>query len=98
MGHSPRDTLRVSQVRFSPSTSVDREAGMLGWLSLVLNDAIKFDGISLRRTRDGRLTLSYPVRRDRLGNEHSIVMPLDDEVRVEIERQVFLALGAEVAQ
>ena len=83
----------ITEVTFSPSTAGDRRAGLLGWVTFVLNGAIKIDGVTLRRTRDGRLTLSYPARRDRDGVEHFVIRPLGDKARVEIERQVFLALG-----
>ncbi len=97
MGHSPSDTLRVSEVRFSPATRADRAAGLMGWITFVLNGALKIDSVTLRRTRDGRLTLSYPSRRDRRGHEHFVIAPLGDEARVEIEKQVLAALDAEVA-
>jgi hypothetical protein len=65
-------------------------------ISFVLNGTLKIDGVTLRRTRDGRLTLSYPARRDRDGVEHFAIKPLGDQARVEIERQVFEALGLAV--
>ncbi len=89
--------IEVSEVRFTPSTRRDRDSGLLGFVSCVLNDAIKLDGITLRRTRDGKLTLSYPSRRDRRDVEHFIIAPLGDAVRLAVERQVFEALGAELS-
>lgn len=88
-----RSSLQIGDVRFTSSAS-DR-SGLLGWVSLTLNDSVRLDGLALRRTLRARLTLSFPVRKDRSGNKHPLVRPLDNETRVEIERQVFEALGLE---
>ena len=57
--------------------------------------ALALDGVALRRTRDGRRTLSFPARRDRQGRDHPYVRPLSTEARSAIERQVLDALGLE---
>ena len=48
-----------------------------------------------RRTRDGRLALSFPERRDLAGGSHHYMRPLNDAARRAIEAQVFAALGLE---
>ncbi len=89
---------RISRVRLFPGSLRDVQAGLLGYVSLVLDDAIELDGLTLRRTRGGRPALSFPARRDREGREHHYIRPLNGRVRREIERQVLHELlGEEVA-
>lgn len=83
--------LRISDVRWIRHSS-DR-SGLLGWIALTLNGCVRLDGLTLRRTLKDRLALSFPARMGRSGSKHPLVRPLDDETRVEIERQVFEALG-----
>jgi DNA-binding cell septation regulator SpoVG len=65
----------------------DQRAGLLGYLSAYYGSLV-IDGITVRRTTEGRITLSYPERRDGKGRRHSIVRPVDDSARREIERVV----------
>lgn len=87
--------LSISQVRLVRAAPADMATGLLGWVSLVLGDLLRLDGLTLRRTSNGLLTLSFPARRDASGRQHAIVRPIDDAVRREIEEAVFAALGIE---
>ena len=62
--------LPISGVRFVAASNRDVEAGLLGYVSCVLGGAVHADGIVVRRTRDRRITLSWPSRRDRAGLAH----------------------------
>lgn len=84
---------RIRVVSSSPASISDRNRGLLGWLVIEVDGLFRVEGTTLRRTRAGRLTLSFPVRHDSTGRQHSIVRPLDDTARHAIERQVFEALG-----
>ena len=77
-------------------TDDDLRAGLVGYLSLFVGDLI-VDGVTLRRTRDGRFTLSWPARTDRAGRRHATVRPVDDEVRRRVEREILGQLGQHVA-
>jgi DNA-binding cell septation regulator SpoVG len=66
----------------------DLRSGLIGFVSLFYGDLV-LDGLTVRRTADGRLTLSFPERRDRHGRRHPYVRPLDDDARQRIERVVF---------
>lgn len=82
----PDPTIRIrSWVRGSDD---DIRSGLLGYVSVFYGDLI-LDGLTVRRTADGRLTLSFPERRDRQGRRHPYVRPLDDDARRRIERAVF---------
>lgn len=89
---SSRARPRVSSVTFARAQHADRQRGLLGWVSLVLDDSVLLDGIALRRTANGHLKLSFPARRDRDGRAHPYVRPLDNEARLAIEEQVLAAL------
>ncbi len=85
--------LRVSEIRFVPATAADHTAGLLGFASFLLNDAVRVDGVTLRRTLAGALTLAWPAREDRFGQRHALIKPITDAARRDVERQVFEQLG-----
>lgn len=85
-----REPVRISDLIFSEAPEALTRNGLLGWVSLTLNDLVVLDAIALRRTLDGnRLTLSFPARRDGAGRQRFFSRPVSDAVRREIERQVF---------
>lgn len=83
-----RDAPIVSEVHFHPAPPDVRASGQLGWVNVVVYETVHIDAIKLRRTRDGRLALSFPTRKDDGGRSHSVVRPWDDSARREIEREV----------
>ena len=88
----------IGDPSFQLASAADRQSGLLAWISFVLNGAIIVDGVTLRRTSEGRLTLSFPERRDRSGKAHAIVQPLYAAARSDIERQVLAALPWELRE
>ncbi len=78
-------TFRVTDVKFAPGADRDIERGLLGYLVVTLNGGLRLDGLTLRRTRAGKLVVSFPRRR---GG----VRPLDDTARRAIEAAVLGAL------
>lgn len=83
----------ISDVRFVAARPEQVERGMLGHIAFVLNDTLRLDGITLRRTREGKPVLSFPCRRDRAGRDHPFVRPLSNDSRAMIEQHVFAELG-----
>lgn len=71
-------------------TADDERAGLLGYLSVHVGDLL-LDGLTVRRTAQGRLTLAFPERRDRQGRRHPYFRPVDDAARQRFERAVFAA-------
>ncbi|MCP3919760.1 MAG: hypothetical protein GY711_29855 [bacterium] len=80
-------SLRITDVRFTP-TATDAGDGLVGFLSMLVNDGLVVDGVTLRRSAEGELYLSYPARTDRNGTRHPYVRPREESLRVAIERQV----------
>ena len=87
--------MTISDITFSPAPEGLVETGVIGFVSCTVEDALKLDGITLRRTEEGRAVLGFPARRDAVGRQHFFVQPLDDRTRRDLERQVFRALGLE---
>jgi hypothetical protein len=87
------EKLRVTRVTFAPASAKEAETGLLGWISFVLNDSLRVDGLTVRRTRRRRLALSFPAKPGISGKQFFFVQPLNDEARREIECQIFEALG-----
>ncbi len=70
----------------------DVRSGLLGFVSVFYGSLI-LDGITLRRTIDGRFALSFPTRTDRSGKRHSYIRPADDQARQAIEAELLWQLG-----
>jgi hypothetical protein len=83
----------VQAVSLAPASADDARGGLLGWVAFDLAETLRVDGVALRRRLDGGLTLAFPRRRDRAGDSHPYLRPLDAQSRAVIEHQVFAALG-----
>ena len=66
--------------------------GILAYVSFRIGPLVT-DGVVLRKTRAGKLTLSYPCRRDRRGRSHPLLRPVDDSARRALEQSVLDELG-----
>ena len=86
-------SIRISDVRFTRASSTEASAGLIGYTSFLLDDRIRLDGLTVRRTRRGILTLSFPAKPGRDGRDWPYVRPIDDETRQTIEQQVLAAIG-----
>ncbi len=88
----------ITGLRFTPAPRADTERGLLGWLAFDIGGTWHVDGVVLRRTRDGRLTLSFPSRRDSQGREHPYLRPTCDRAGRAIEDAVLGELGLEAGR
>ncbi len=93
----PDRPLGITGVRFTRAPERERQGGLLGWVRCQIGP-MHVDGLSLRLTADGRRCLAFPKRRDGTGRWRSYIAPIDDAARLEIERQVFEALGLREAE
>jgi DNA-binding cell septation regulator SpoVG len=73
------------------ASEADEATGLLGFLSLTYGDLV-LDGVTLRRTTEGRFALSFPARTDRGGKRHPYFRPIDDAARQRIEREILKGL------
>ena len=83
----------ISDVEYVPASQKDAREGLLGFISATLDGRLRLDGITLRLTLEGTITLSFPSRLDRYGIEHPYVQPLSDDARRELERLILGQLG-----
>jgi hypothetical protein len=88
--------LAINAVRFTPATATDVATGLLGYVACVVDDRLYLDGITLRRTAAGKLALSFPAHRDRRGDDHPYMRPVNDIARQDIERVIFQAIARQV--
>ncbi len=82
----------ITEVRFTAVDPTEWKTGLLGFIAFTIDRALHVDGVALRRTASGRLTLSFPARVSKDGRKRSIVWPISDEARHGIESQVFEAI------
>ena len=90
--------LTLSSVRFTRASEQDVRSGLLGFVELTIGGRLRVDGITVRRTRAGRLVLSFPSRRDCAGNDHPYIRPIDDATRRQLEATILSALGLAPAE
>lgn len=86
-------SLRVSEIRVVPAREEEVRSGLIAYLSFLVGGKLRIDGVTLRRTRGGRLILSFPAKRNGGGVERPFVRPIDSATREAIEQQVFAELG-----
>lgn len=84
---------RISALTITPATTRQKRTGLRAFVAFVVDDPVRIQGATVRLTSDGELVLTYPTRRDGAGAEHPYVLPVDEELRREVERQVLAALG-----
>ena len=89
---SARQPLQITDVQLVEADAEHQARGLLGWLTFKVDGVLIFDGFTLRKTREGRLTLSYPAQDDATGRRRPVVRPLDDEARQQIEALIFAEL------
>jgi hypothetical protein len=84
-------SLPLRDIQFTPGSPAERTTGLLGWVRLRYGDLL-LDGLALRRTRDGRLVLSFPRPSRRVGLARQLVGPAGPDVREQIESEVIAEL------
>jgi DNA-binding cell septation regulator SpoVG len=87
------DRPSITGVQFTAASDWHREQGLLGFIRCIVDGCLILDGITLRRTLDNRLTLSFPEREDGVGRRHPIIRPINDDARIAIETAILGSLG-----
>lgn len=86
-------SLEVRIRSWTRASDADVRAGLLAWVVVEFGGTLLIDDLTIRRTSRGKLSISFPTRRSRAGERHSIVRPLDADARAAIERAVFAEIG-----
>jgi hypothetical protein len=87
--------INVHSITFRAARPAQVETGLLGWAGFTIGEHLRVEGIALRKTLEGRCTLTFPARRLAGKRRHFYVRPLDDSARRDIEDQVLRALNIE---
>ena len=85
----------VDSVKFSSAPPQQVRSGLLGWAAVTLRGGYRLDGIAIRKTSRGRLTISFPSRVDAQGIERPYFRPLNDAARLDLEQQILTAIRQE---
>jgi DNA-binding cell septation regulator SpoVG len=83
----------ISNIRFTPAQARDVASGLLGFVSCIIDDRLYLDGITVRRTADGRVALSFPERRTSSGGAYPYMRPIDEAARNDIENAILHSIG-----
>jgi DNA-binding cell septation regulator SpoVG len=86
----------IRNIQFTPASDREAQRGLLAYVQLEYG-LLLLDGVTLRRTTEGGLTLSWPERRDRHGRRHTLLRPIDDKARLDIEAAVLAELRRQEA-
>jgi DNA-binding cell septation regulator SpoVG len=78
----------ISAVRVTPADPSLRAGGLIAWVSCTLDHRFKIEGLTLRRTAEGDLTVSFAHRADAWGRRWYYFRPLNEETRRAVEQQV----------
>ncbi len=84
--------LSISNIRLVRVRREEANGSLVGWISLLLGDELRVDGVALHNNGAGHYTLRFPERTDRQGRRHPLFFPVTDAARRAIEQAVFSAL------
>lgn len=85
------ELLSITDLRFMPAQPGRDRPGLIGWASATV-DGWRIDGLTVRRTREGRTIVTFPSRRDAAGRLHPIVEPTCAEDRKNIKAYILAEL------
>ena len=79
--------MKIENVKLVPAPCYLARGGLIAWATVTVG-CIRLSGIAIRTTLDGRVVISYPTRYARSGRQHPIALPVDAEVRRELEARL----------
>lgn len=79
----------MAEVRVAPASRADVQKGLLGYVSCTLDGRYRIDGLALRRTAQGRHTISFPENR----RGFLVLRPRSAALWRDLETQILHELG-----
>jgi len=79
--------LAITDLKMTLPNHRDQRRGLVGFIAFTLA-GLRIDGVTLRRTRRGDLTLSFPARRSGAGQVRPLVHPVTSTIRDELLQRV----------
>jgi len=83
--------VKLSAVHLTLGSKEDLRDGLFGYIRCRYGD-LRIDGLTLRKDRRGRLTISFPEREDGRGGRHAYVRPANRAVRRQFEAKILEGL------
>ncbi len=80
--------MTVTDLKFTVADAAHQATGILGWIRVTLAGAVVVDGITLRRSLDGILAITWP----RKANGRPVASPASTEARKRIENAILEAV------
>ena len=86
--------LLLTDVLLTPARPAELATGLVGYVACTVDFQLRLDSLALRRTTGGAYSIAFPERRDRNGERHPYMRPIDARARADIERQIIGTLRA----
>ncbi|MBU8922802.1 MAG: SpoVG family protein [Bacteroidales bacterium] len=68
--------------------------GLMGWVSIVVANAVRLDNVALRKGTDGSLFLTYPNKVSAGGTRHPYFHPINAQAAEAIQNAVLARLAS----
>ena len=82
----------VTGATFTPALPADRRGGFIGFAAATINGRLRLESMTVHRTLDGRLTLSFPAKRGGRRTRHFFYRPISNAARRELEHAILQAI------
>lgn len=83
--------LDILDLSVTPARPHDRRQGLLAFIAFSIA-GLRIDGVTLRRTRTGDISLSFPTRKNGDGQARQLVRPLTSKIRDALMQRVLKEL------
>ena len=81
-----RQRLRVSEVKIRLLGK--RVSKFIGWASCVVNDSLYLNNIAIRRTKDGKVFITFPAEKSGEGSKYFYFNPINQEAARVLEKAI----------
>ncbi|MFA5032266.1 MAG: septation protein SpoVG family protein [bacterium] len=80
-----RNELNVTEVRLS----LYGKNGIIAFAEVILGNSLRLNDIAIKRTEEGKLFLSYPLKKTQSGSEYFYYNPISQEFGEQINNAIF---------
>jgi DNA-binding cell septation regulator SpoVG len=87
----PESALEVHDVGIVVAPPHVRDTGLMAWASVSIAAIVVIDGLTVRMSTGGTITIEWPMRKAEKGPLHAVAYVLDDDLRRRVEAAVLTA-------
>lgn len=87
----PRE-LCVSDITFQRAHGAAYRGGVEGWVRCTIDSWLRLDGLVIRRTATGDVSVFFPEHIDAAARRHALIWPVRAEDRAELQRVILLEI------